>query len=535
MNVRSLFNFKFSLLRGVLIISVAAVVIVPVYIVLFVTPAFREQHTRDAEDDAVRIATHLAGMLQSQGTELRKDTLPDDFVAQAEVIKKNFGLMKMKVFSPSGEIIFSTDPGDVGQKNRENYFLEVVAKGSPRSMIVRKNAKSLEGQIVTADVVETYVPVMKGDRFLGIFEIYLDITSSRTSLDKLISRLYAVLSVTVLILLAAVVISALKGARAIEGRKKKEMEIIGLYDTMYAILDKAPFGVYLVKRKGDVEYVNQAMLRISGATEEQFLSLNVLELASYREVGLTDEIERVFENKSFLRKAVKYESHFGKKTSIRNVSGMPLMEEGGDIKALIFVEDITEQKAAEEKISRQSEELARKNSELALLYEETKALSLKDPLTGLGNRRFMDVVLQRSFLKVKRYGGCLSVLMIDIDYFKNYNDTYGHGAGDKLLADIARTIANNVRDIDLVVRYGGEEFLVALPETDAAKAYETAERIRMAIEGEEDVTVSLGLASSEDAMQNKEALIRRADEMLYLAKRNGRNRVETAAQVRTGS
>lgn len=533
MKVKSLFKFRFSLIRGVLIISVAAIIILPVYVALFVTPSFREQLTKDTEDDAVRIATHLASMLERQGTELKKETLPENFFIEAEEIKKDFRLMKMKVFSPSGEILYSTDPGDVGQINREKYFFEVVAKGEPYTKIVKKDAKSLEGQVVTADVVETYVPVLKGDRFLGAFEIYLDITSSRAGLDKLISHSYAVLAVIVLALLAAIIVSALKAVRTIEDRKKKEMEIIRLYDIMYTILDKAPFGVYLVKRNGDVEYVNQAMLRISGATEEQFLALNVFELVRYKEIGLADKIRQVFDNRSFLMKEVKYKSIFGNKTTIRNFSGMPLMAEGGGIKALIFVEDFTEQKNAEERIRIQSEELSRKNAELAVLYEETKALSLTDPLTGLANRRLLDIVLQRSFLKVKRYGGCISVLMIDIDHFKQYNDTYGHSAGDKMLTDVAGTISKNVRDTDVVVRYGGEEFLVSLPETDVAKAYETAERIRRAVEEETGVTVSLGLASLEDAMQNREDLIKRADEALYLAKRKGRNRVETAAYNKT--
>ncbi|MHB8883124.1 MAG: GGDEF domain-containing protein [Thermodesulfovibrionales bacterium] len=528
MNAKSLFNIRFSLLRGVLVISVAAVVIVPVYVVLFVAPSFRDLLTKDTENDAVRIATHLADIFQRQGTELTKETLPDDFSAEADAIRRNFGLMKMKVFSPSGETIYSTNPEDVGQINREKYFRDVVAKGRSYSKIAKKNTKSLEGQVVTADVVETYVPILKDTTFLGAFEIYLDITSSSAGLDKLIAGSYAVLSVIMLVLLAAVMTAGLKAARTIEDRRKKEMEIIGLYDIMYTILDKAPFGVYLVKRNGDIEYVNQAMLNISGAAEEQFVALNVFALDSYKKIGLADEIRRVFDNRSFSMKAVKYESHFGKKTSIRNFSGMPLMAEGGDIKALLFVEDITEQKNAEEQIRLQSEELARKNSELAVLYEKTKALSLKDPLTGLANRRLMDIVLQRNFLKVKRYGGFFSVLMIDIDHFKKYNDTHGHSAGDKLLAGVAGTISENVRDSDLVVRYGGEEFLVSLPETDAAGAYAPAERIRKGVEEETGATVSLGIASLESEMQHIEDLIKKADGALYLAKKNGRNRVETA-------
>ena len=163
--------------------------------------------------------------------------------------------------------------------------------------------------------------------------------------------------------------------------------------------------------------------------------------------------------------------------------------------------------------------------ENARLYEETKLLSLHDPLTGLANRRLMDIVVERSFAKVKRYSSPISALMLDIDYFKKFNDTYGHIAGDGLLVDIAKILLGEVRDVDLVVRYGGEEFLVLLAETDLQKAQEVAERIRSTIEKEKGITVSLGVSAYQQRM-SREDLIHKADEALYQAKQKGRNRVE---------
>ncbi len=162
----------------------------------------------------------------------------------------------------------------------------------------------------------------------------------------------------------------------------------------------------------------------------------------------------------------------------------------------------------------------------ARLYEETKKLSLHDPLTGLANRRLMDIVLERSFARAKRLESRLSALMLDIDYFKKYNDTYGHTAGDALLVKIAGVILKETRGMDLVVRYGGEEFLVLLFETGLNLAYDVAERIRKSVEAKLKITVSIGISSYHKGMKKKKDLIERADEALYLAKQKGRNRVE---------
>lgn len=162
------------------------------------------------------------------------------------------------------------------------------------------------------------------------------------------------------------------------------------------------------------------------------------------------------------------------------------------------------------------------------LYEKTKELSLCDPLTGLANRRMMYIELDRAMAKARRYGTPFSLIMMDLDYFKRYNDTHGHIEGDRLLVDYASVLSASTRETDLGVRYGGEEFLVLLPDTDGKAAVEAAERIRKAVEQRCKVTVSLGVASWDAGVMNREDIIDMADEALYRAKCNGRNRVETS-------
>jgi diguanylate cyclase (GGDEF)-like protein/PAS domain S-box-containing protein len=164
--------------------------------------------------------------------------------------------------------------------------------------------------------------------------------------------------------------------------------------------------------------------------------------------------------------------------------------------------------------------------ENARLYEETKRFSLHDPLTGLANRRYIDIVLERNFAAAKRFKKPFAIIMADIDHFKNYNDTYGHIAGDRMLINVAKILEKETREVDLISRYGGEEFLILLSEADIDRARSVAEHKRKAVAEAAGITISLGVASYNDKINKPEELIKHADKALYQAKQNGRNRVE---------
>ncbi len=163
------------------------------------------------------------------------------------------------------------------------------------------------------------------------------------------------------------------------------------------------------------------------------------------------------------------------------------------------------------------------------LIREFKFLAEVDSLTGVYNRRKIEEVLSKEAERSKRYGNSVSLMLIDIDDFKEVNDTYGHQIGDEVLKRVARTIRQNLRRTDSVGRYGGEEFLVILPETDVQRAIKAGERIRKAVEREQfrfgSVTVSVGVT----VLKNTDdfgTLFNRLDRAMYLAKERGKNRVE---------
>ncbi|WP_137175127.1 sensor domain-containing diguanylate cyclase [Massilia sp. HP4] len=178
----------------------------------------------------------------------------------------------------------------------------------------------------------------------------------------------------------------------------------------------------------------------------------------------------------------------------------------------------------------------------AMLQEHNRALTVladNDSLTGIANRRRFEEALGQEYARAARSGAPLSLLMFDVDYFKRYNDTYGHVAGDACLRQVAQTLQDSlVRPADMAARYGGEEFVALLPDTDPAGARMVAERIRQAVmalaiphagNGAGVVTISVGVytgsASAGMAADSATALVERADALLYQAKQSGRNQV----------
>lgn len=179
-------------------------------------------------------------------------------------------------------------------------------------------------------------------------------------------------------------------------------------------------------------------------------------------------------------------------------------------------------------------ELRRRNADLEGMLTRTEQLAMTDAVTGIFNRRRFADMLAREFATARRYGHPLSLLLLDLDGFKGVNDTDGHAAGDEVLRGIAQIISGAIREVDACARYGGDEFVVLLPHTDALAAEVVADRIRHKLELEREgwdgeachVSLSVGISSSADAsLKTPDDLVEAADRALYEAKREGRDRV----------
>ncbi|MBY6188274.1 diguanylate cyclase [Marinobacter hydrocarbonoclasticus] len=212
----------------------------------------------------------------------------------------------------------------------------------------------------------------------------------------------------------------------------------------------------------------------------------------------------------------------GNQKMCQNMTVQPLQDLRGEVShAALILYDVSVQAADRRQLASANEKLER--------------LSQIDPLTGLANRRQWERALEQEFQRCRRYQPPSCLLVVDVDHFKKVNDEYGHAAGDQVLNELGNLLAHSLRKTDIVARYGGEEFVVLLTETRIEQGRMLAERLREAVEAMVlkvpqtlSITVSIGLCSYHHELSSSQTWFEAADKALYLAKQNGRNRLEVA-------
>jgi diguanylate cyclase (GGDEF)-like protein len=543
-----------TLLRLVISTSFLAVIILSCLSLFVLSPAYKRLIIKNTELEAIKIARHLQEMLLVEQNRSRISPGPG-FEQQVDRAVKDFGLMKLKLFAADGETIFSTGAKEIGTFNRHDYFHLQVSRGEVYTKIVRKDEKSLEGQAVTADVVETYVPIMAEARFLGAFEIYLEITDNLKALQSLLYRSNGLmLLVAAGLLLALLVISrkAMLNFRSHEQAQRKiieqseelqtknhELSVINeisqtlstsidlshlLPNILETVIDR--LAVLRLVRKGGILLINGERLELVAhlGHPDAFLTKHENLTVNDCLCGLAARTGEVIYSANSHEDAHHTICYHGMEPHGHII--IPLLS-GKKVLGVLYLYlpagTVVDESNRELLLSIGNQiGLAVDN---ARLYEETKRLSLHDPLTGLANRRGMEINLKHAIDLAERYRHPLTIAMLDIDFFKEYNDTHGHAAGDELLTRLARRIASSIRTSEQAVRYGGEEFLLIMPETGLDGAKAATERIRQEIGNELEITVSIGLAQFQPGSSQDE-LVKAADTALYLAKQKGRNRVE---------
>jgi diguanylate cyclase (GGDEF)-like protein/PAS domain S-box-containing protein len=304
---------------------------------------------------------------------------------------------------------------------------------------------------------------------------------------------------------------------------------VGDEDMYRTILDNLNDGVYVVDRERCIQFWNKASERITGFSEADavgkhcydnfllhvdnegtLLCKNMCPLAHTMEDGTPRQAQVYLRHKKGHRKPV-------------HVSAMALRNEAGEVVGAIEIfSDDTQTMAA--------------LSEVETLREQ----ALLCALTGVGNRRYTEQTLETKLAEAKERGSALGVVMIDIDFFKGFNDKYGHQAGDVVLRMVARTLAADMRNFDFLGRWGGEEFVALLPGMNLPMLRARAERLRALVQrssrevskGKLSVTISLGAALSSPG-DTCETVFDRADKLLYESKSAGRNRVTVEKLVRS--
>ena len=551
--------FEEKNLRRIFYASVFVAVAFLLMSALLIYPAYMRLISDRANEESSRIARHLGSDVFHEGVMLQdsmhyKETT-DEFI-------RDFSILKIKVFSSTGEVSFSTDKEDLGQVNKHPYFKEFVAKGKEYSKLVKKSDSTLEGQTFDRHVVETYIPFMHEGRFLGAVEIYYDVTAS---VNKLHSTMLATSAISLIVMAAFVLVIGgllLNVDRGIKTVHDAEVALISYKDSLEDQVEQRTADLRVTNEELELEITERRHGERALRESESFLSsifdsihdpfcifdseLTIMRAnEGYAQLkgrsldtltgnqcfrvleGTQNEcascvVRDTFNKKEPRSKQKQVALSSGEKAWVEILT-YPIFSPEEDVKYVVeYTRDVTSRVEADE--------------ERKKLIEDLETLSRTDPLTCMLNRRAVNTELEQEFWRARRYGHDVSVIVSDIDFFKDINDTLGHAVGDSTLLKVAEAICLVLRQSDAAGRYGGDEFLVVLPETGSSGAMDTSERLRLEVSEirrvpkGKNVTLSLGVATISESDEKPSDLVVRADLALYASKQGGRNRSTLATE-----
>jgi len=290
------------------------------------------------------------------------------------------------------------------------------------------------------------------------------------------------------------------------------------------LFEAAQDGILLLDAKtGMITDVNPFLVKMLGYTREEFVEKRLWEVGAFKDIETSQEAFKALQRNEYIRyEDLPLRAKNGKLIDVEFVSNVYLV--GNEKVIQCNIRDITERKQAQDAFLKSQ----------ALLREQ----SVRDHLTGLFNRHYMEETLERELLRASRNELSLGVMMLDVDHFKRFNDTWGHAAGDKILHELGRLVLRQVRREDIASRYGGDEFIIVLPDASrevtrerANRLCEHTRRLKTHFKGQtfEMITFSVGVAASPENGTTSEEILKVADTALYLAKHEGRGRVVVAS------
>ena len=289
------------------------------------------------------------------------------------------------------------------------------------------------------------------------------------------------------------------------------------------LFEAAQDGILILDSEtGAITDVNPFLMKMLGYSREEFLQKKLWEVGAFKDIESSREAFESLQKNEYIRyEDLPLRAKSGKLIDVEFVSNVYLV--GSEKVIQCNIRDITKRKQAQDALLRNQ----------ALLREQ----SVRDHLTSLFNRRYMEETLERELLRAARKQLSLGVIMLDVDDLKRFNDTWGHAAGDKVLREMGSLLLRQVRGEDIACRYGGDEFIIVLPDASLEVTRERAEMIwkyseqfHLQFEGQSlaVVTLSLGVAVYPEHGATSTAILRAVDAALYRAKREGRSRVVVA-------
>jgi diguanylate cyclase (GGDEF)-like protein/PAS domain S-box-containing protein len=313
-------------------------------------------------------------------------------------------------------------------------------------------------------------------------------------------------------------------------QRKLQQNIAKSEEMLQKLMNSIPDLVTVTDLLGNITFCNQSITILGYDQKNKFIPSNFLSI-----IGEND-LERFKLNmeKMFFNDLSPVEYTLIKEDGVLldvEINGSILRDKAEIPFGMIFVSrDITDRKRAQEEFKNSKDEIEKINFELLKTNTLLRERSIRDSLTNLYNHQHINELLDLTIYEANKKKNNLCLMMADIDFFKHVNDKFGHQVGDMVLVKISEILKINIRDLDLAGRYGGEEFIVILPNASLEEAYKIAETIRLSIQDYDfnldnhKVTISIGLAQYQ--IENAKSFINRADTLLYQAKKAGRNRIQ---------
>jgi len=546
---------KVPFLRNILLLSILIAFCLPVYETYIINPSYRAMVIEQTEQEAIRYGNYLINTLNLARTDLQRGKISPQIVQEVGVLRKDRQLIKLRVFSAAGEIIYSTEPSEFGVINQKDYFLNIVAKGQTFSKVVEKHKLTADGVPTKIDVVETYVPIMDTNVFHGAIEVYYDTTRALQALNGLTKRSNMTLVVIVFGLVGAIFLALRRAYGSLCAQRETEKLLVEANEELEH---------RVAQRTRELEKINTEM---QGEINEHLATTTELQKANKFNrtvINSMNDAVSIIDAKTF--KVVDYNTvfketleadatdligntcyylthnldspcappdhdcpltetvesgqyvsydhqHRDRQGNVRyvEVSTAPIFDDSGAVVQVVHVNrDVTERKQAAEKIEK---------------------IAYYDSLTGLPNRELLLDRLQQLIPQSQRTQTKFALLVLDLDRFKEINDSRGHSCGDQVLQAITERLQPIVRASDTLARLGGDEFVFLLSKIESEiDACVVAEKILKTIRApislddcQAHMTTSIGISIYPGDGETSEVMLKSADMALYEAKSAGRD------------
>jgi len=461
-----------------------------------------------------RFSSYLTSISNVDGETLRSSSITKEIHAAFKVLTVELPVLKVKIYNLDGLTIYSSQASQMGEDKSKNPGFISARNGVSASKLTFRNAFSaFEGEVSDRDLVASYIPIKKNDgSIVAVFELYTDVTTTKSKIGSAVLNLVVVI-LTASSFLYAVLFLLIWKADSILQQQYIEQQLAE--EHLRSLVDNAADSIFVHDFDGQIIEANQMACQNLGYPKEKLQLMNIANIVSHFDEDRYISMWKSMTPGDTLTIEDRYRRADGSIFLVETRLGF--YQTGSRPLIVSLARDITERKEAEN----------------AIMHAATH-----DALTGLPNRALLADHLMLALAKYHRSKSMAALLFIDLDHFKEVNDTFGHDLGDKLLKQVSERLLSTVRNVDTVSRFGGDEFAILLLDVpNRASVEEVARKLLAALSkpfmlngNSVSIGGSIGIALCPDDGIKSETLFKQADEAMYIVKQAGKSDFKFASQ-----